>query len=338
MRFLHLVLYSQSDPYFRMVDATKKWYQACKEHFDIDTIYYCFDKKIWEPEIETENGMTLWKFIGQESFLPGCLDKTLDAFAYVQEQKIEYDYIIRSNASTVINLKLLKDTIMKHIACAILRYGGPLVELIRGVTSDFGYVDEKDLPFHSVTGTCILLHKSAIELILQHKARVQRDLLDDLSLAVFFKKMSIELQDTSWLPQKIGSQFLGYLPFHSIDSVHAFRNQNYNNRDANCTDVETECQVLLQRYMIIPHKQRIAKVLYHNVDVTSFILLLCKQNGAWVASTKNEVLDDLFGDPAPGAIKVLELQFANDGIPSFKHAANWVFILDPTSRSHLCCF
>ena len=41
---------------------------------------------------------------GEETFLPGVLNKTLDAMKVITNNlNIQYDFILRSNASTVIN-------------------------------------------------------------------------------------------------------------------------------------------------------------------------------------------------------------------------------------------
>jgi len=103
MKILHLVLYSDNTDYYKkMYKLTSEYYKIFSDR--IDTYYYKFDNSITEEFLLVDNILNIK---GSESYIPGILNKTIKAFKYFAPKIDEYDYILRSNISSVINFTKL---------------------------------------------------------------------------------------------------------------------------------------------------------------------------------------------------------------------------------------
>jgi len=140
---------------------------------------------------------------GTESWCPGILEKTVKALQYVNEMRehapnaggFKYDYIIRTNASTFINLEMLylelldldawnsapqrmyKYVAMGHISvlqCGNDRYG--LTENAMQV-----YMGEKFFQ-----GVCIIMNAALVSELVHHvKTRINLNVVDDVEIGRF---------------------------------------------------------------------------------------------------------------------------------------------------------
>jgi hypothetical protein len=102
-KVLHLVLYSPE--YRDMYESTRSFYAAQK----IPTYYYSFSPNI-SSEYELKGDQLLIR--GTETYLPGILDKTLKALRYFPLDP--YQYVIRSNASTVVDFEPLLEELARN--------------------------------------------------------------------------------------------------------------------------------------------------------------------------------------------------------------------------------
>ncbi len=99
-----LVIYDESlDVYSLMKQKSSKYYSMFSE--DIKVFYITFRENQEQPVIE--EGEFLY-VKGTESFKPGIITKTMKAMDYINKQ-YSYDYVVRTNVSTVINCKNLLD-------------------------------------------------------------------------------------------------------------------------------------------------------------------------------------------------------------------------------------
>lgn len=341
MRILHLVLFSydKDNVYPRMMASTCNFYKQYEKksnnNHNVDTYYYYYDEEVKTITVDQEK--KLLKIPGKETYIPGILDKTIEALRYffMDHTKLYgiFDLVIRSNASTLINFEVLLHTLetKKQDIFTVPFYAGPLLQTAKNVGPEHGIVNQQDLPIDFITGTCIIMNYFTVSYLLQYCHKLERDLIDDLSIALFFKRESLTTQH-NFNPKQIAFQFLGLSQHMNISYVSAFRNQNYMNREENVTALIQQVDCLTQRYFDIP-KKPIERVLYHDKDITAFVLVLCKEstNHKWfISGNDNRRLDDLFGDPKPMHLKLLHLQFTDGFV--FSQASNWCFSYDFVSK------
>ena len=100
-KILHLVLYSNDQCYDNMYNSTRKYYHLFE---NVKTYYYKYDENITN-EYEIKNDIILLR--GKENSIVS-LDKTLKALNIFNCNF--FDYIVRTNISTIVNFDLLEKT------------------------------------------------------------------------------------------------------------------------------------------------------------------------------------------------------------------------------------
>lgn len=160
------------------------FYDQMKElHMKYDNSYFV----TYDPTLENEwtvDGRTI-KIKGNESFKPGILEKTLKALEICLDFK--WDYIIRSNMSTVIDLNELQ----KKLENVDSIYGGHVFELKwtcdrSGITQE---VLNKIYGLKFVSGSTIVMSRDICELLVKNASECNRTLIDDVSIGVFLKNI-----------------------------------------------------------------------------------------------------------------------------------------------------
>ena len=177
LRILQLVLFSHSKEYDQMKSLSSEFYKKQ----NIKTIYYCFSNDI-KDEYEL-NGDILY-FKGTETFLPGITDKTIRAFSHFESELDQYDYIVRSNSSTIINYYLLIPYLHQHP----LDYGAGFIFNLQWLDQAYGITDHKYWGTLYGTGTSIMFSSKLMKKLLQHKHHVPMEVIDDVALGVWVKR------------------------------------------------------------------------------------------------------------------------------------------------------
>lgn len=187
IRIMNLVLFSHSDEYDTMYKLTSPYY---KKH-NIDTLYYTFSNTIID-DYEVHDDILYIK--GTESKIPGILDKTIKAFEYIQPYLDKYDYVVRSNISTIINFDLLKEQLMK----TPIEYGGGLVFNLQWLHPESGVIDKTHWNKKFASGTSIILSNSLVKRILDNKQYIQYDLIDDVAIGVLIHDYLSDIEVTDF--------------------------------------------------------------------------------------------------------------------------------------------
>jgi hypothetical protein len=175
MKILHLVLYSKSEYYDKMKEITSEYY---KKYIDIDTYYYYWDENILDEYLLENNEL---KIKGKETYVPGILVKTIKAFEFFKEKIDTYDYIVRSNISTIINFQ-------------------KLIPILSQKNYDYGlfFNKKRKKVFYWGSGTSLLFNKKIFHYILNNLDKLNLDIIDDYSIALllFYNyKNKLELCD-----------------------------------------------------------------------------------------------------------------------------------------------
>ena len=177
-KFINLVLYSTGEEYDEMYRMTKSYYSSFP---NVTTLYYIFDPDI-DKEFVLKAGILRIK--GTESYIPGILAKTMKALAYT-EKNYEFDYVVRSNISTIVDFDLLAD----YIGETPIEYGGGL----KNEYKDEGetYSDINGLVYAS--GTAIIFSRKTLHEVVRKQKHLRMDLIDDVALGLLMRN---ELSDT----------------------------------------------------------------------------------------------------------------------------------------------
>lgn len=218
LKFLNLVLYSKNNEYDDMYELTKNHY---KKYKNVDTIYYLFSNDI-DENYKYDRIKNILIIKGNETYLPGILDKTIKAFKYVETIEningVKYDYIIRSNISTVINFdKLCKELVNKPVS-----YGGGFrMKIFKGWRDHpGGIIDDRYEGVEYASGTSIIISRDLLNKMLKKINLIDYNVIDDVSIGQFimknFPEYKLETYDDVFLytnSNTIGSNIDKYILF-----------------------------------------------------------------------------------------------------------------------------
>lgn len=151
-------------------------------NFEIEFYFYCYSSQYTEIKIIEHNIY----IPGEETFIPGILNKTIDVLKMFQD----YDYVIRLNSTTFINLNKLSLG-NENFSCKTRNntdYYGYMNSISLNQNDKYGVTYnflEKYGSFAFVSGKCIILSKNAIKYYLSNEINMK--VMDDISLALSFK-------------------------------------------------------------------------------------------------------------------------------------------------------
>jgi hypothetical protein len=162
-KIIHLVLYSDDPQYEQMYQLTRRYYSKFQ---GVQTLYYKFSEDISKP-YELKEDILCIK--GKESYVPGVLDKTIKCFEWIQKtfKSGTFDYVIRSNISTIVNFNVLLPLIQRNP----VNYGG---SFIIKYNTDY------------ISGTCIIFSEYAFNKMMNKKQLFDLNEIDDRSIGKLF--------------------------------------------------------------------------------------------------------------------------------------------------------
>ena len=189
MKIIILIISNKAPHYDQMKEIWKKY---MNKHINIKCYFIEFNNNIDKNIILDEiNNTILIK--GNESYIPGILDKTIKSIQYIISQNIEFNYILRTNLSTFVVL----DKLYNYLLNNPIDYGGPL-GIISNLPEYKKYIDKIDETNRFFpSGTGILMSKIVINKLLENIP--DYIFIDDLSigfaLSRYFKFNVLERQD-----------------------------------------------------------------------------------------------------------------------------------------------
>jgi len=128
---------------------------------------------------------------GEEKLL-NKMHKTIEAYDYlINVLRNNYDYIVRTNISTIINIPKLK-YYLNELPKSNLYTGGTILKL-NWLDFASGIVDNSLFGTEYASGTFIIFTQDIMNLILQNKSNIRYDIVDDLSFGVFIKRYIPEI-------------------------------------------------------------------------------------------------------------------------------------------------
>ena len=162
MKIIILIIADDTKQYY--IDMQNIWKKYMNTHKQIKSYFIKFSQTIENNIIDEENN-TIW-IKGIETYIPGILDKTIKSFEHLIKNNIEFDYVIRTNLSTIV----LLDNLYNYLLTNPTDYAGPIgiipkKEIKNNIHYDKIDMDNKFFP----SGTCIILSKNTINILLNDK-------------------------------------------------------------------------------------------------------------------------------------------------------------------------
>jgi len=229
-----------------MKNIQEKYYSIFEPN--IKTYYIKYSKNINNEEYILENNIL--HINGIESIIPGTLDKTIKALEFFKN--IKYDYLIRSNISTIINFNNLVNELQKN---PINFYGGGKIINLQWLGN--GITDVKLFDTLFASGTSIILTNNAVAFIVNNKHLLKYDIVDDVSIAIFMKEYKTDI-----IHQEVNKKFFVNTPsfldqfenplcniksHYENRNIIFFRNKNNSNREIDLIQMNILISLLLEK-------------------------------------------------------------------------------------------
>ena len=175
MNILILIIHNDDPLYNQMIEVQRKYIHS----YSNITSYIVQMNPDIEEEIKLENDVLFVK--GQKLTI---YYGTICALEYAIPKK-KYDYVIRTNASTILDFEKVNEYFLsanKHE----LYTGGRILEL-EWTDPSFGIVDETYFHTPFAQGSLIVCSIDIIEKMLSEKEKIKFSIIDDVSIAILSK-------------------------------------------------------------------------------------------------------------------------------------------------------
>lgn len=181
LKIINLILYSPGNKYY---DEMKKIQTVYLEYLKLkikDFSYYFY---YYDPSIEKDYEITenVIKIKGKETYIPGILNKTIKAFEIINKN-FKYDYLVRTNISSVINFKILLNFINRNNPDSCGKIWNLNIKNCK-------FKEYWGKYFYS--GTCLIYKKNVITFIINNQNKLDKRLIDDVSLGVLIYRQNFK--------------------------------------------------------------------------------------------------------------------------------------------------
>ncbi len=140
------------------------WKKYMNNNENIKSYFIMFKENINDPVVIDEKENTIW-IKGKETYIPGILEKTIISIEYLLKNNFEFDYIFRTNLSSVLDLN-------------------KLIKLVNDNNYEYaGVINNKHIvSLKFVSGAGILLSKNTCIYIINNKNKLDYNKIDDVSI------------------------------------------------------------------------------------------------------------------------------------------------------------
>lgn len=255
MKLLNLVIYSRSvgeDGYERMQEILSKYYKTFEPR--VNTLFVILTEELPYECVLKDN---ILHIKGTESYIPGILEKTIKAFELCR--MLEFDYLIRSNISSIINFDLLIKELEKN---PVSFYGG----VTRSLQWEGGGITDSTW-FGTIFayGTSMIFTKEAVWFILEHKHLIRYDIIDDVAIGILMREYKPDIQPQQILQSSPHYSYMTtpcFFTYNGAGAPYTFDKQGliqyvkdndiviYRNKCSNCRKVdEIQMEVIVDVLM-----------------------------------------------------------------------------------------
>jgi hypothetical protein len=218
MKLLILSIYSKNKEYDEMLSIQRSYLHK----FPTITTYFIDFRENQTNPIEVENDFI---YVKEKDTFINITYKTIEAIKYAVKH-IKFDYMIRTNMSTIINIPKLISY------CSTLRktkiYTGGVLHTLQWIDKKCGIIDDTYWGTRFISGTSIIMSYDVVSFMANHKSNITYDIIDDVAIGIFINKyipsaLYSELPYFCTVPKNIK-------PSEIYKKFVFFRNRAYKNR------------------------------------------------------------------------------------------------------------
>jgi len=195
MKVLVIHIYNETENYKKMLDIQQKYIREIKniinsELLDIECFFVTYG--VNQEDVIVENDMIYIR--SDENYkenLMGIVNKTIKSLEYLIDfKKNTYDFVIRTNISTIINYSSLLDFLNKIPNNEI--YTGGKLECLKWIDLQSG-INEKSTIENNLNGLFyiqgigIIWSFDIAKFIIKNKNKVNYSIVDDVTLGLFIR-------------------------------------------------------------------------------------------------------------------------------------------------------
>jgi hypothetical protein len=230
-----LIIFSPNVNYDKMFPLLHNYYSQFE-----NVIHYFTQMREQESPIELDLEKRMLYVKGKEAFLT-ILKKSLESMKYIlKEHSDEFDFLIRTNISTVINIHLLSKFLINVPTTKY--YGGGHVHKCTWGNDRRLYGD-----YYS-QGTGIIFTKDVVEDMCINDERFEHDIIDDVSFGRYVKKYHGDIFEntdkyTKHLAMHVGCNCCKKPSEEEIEEKCIFyRNRRWGDRPSDVIAIEQLCK------------------------------------------------------------------------------------------------
>lgn len=246
MKILVLLIFSPSEIYNEMLQLQKKY---INNHTNIDTYFITLNEE-QSDDIIVKDDVIFVK--GKENYT-NILFKTIESLSYINNTiPDKYDFIVRSNVSTIINLDNLYNYLLSIPNKNV--YTGGKVETLRWLLQTYEISEKKQEKRNDyyglkyIQGTEIIISNDVVEEILKIKENIEYDIVDDVKLGIIIRDYFPEIYE------KIDNHIMPKISYNNYEENSVFiRNRSF----------ERKMDIHRMRYII---DSKITYLIYPNFD------------------------------------------------------------------------
>jgi len=261
MKICILIIYSYNENYLTMKNIINNYYSKYTKCNDDIYLYYIECNENIESEVEL-NGDTI--FVKATESFTTILYKTMKAIEFVNNKHKDFDFLLRTNISTIFdihNLKLFLNSIpKKNIYCGAL----PLIlqrEDLHFEDEDLesreGNKDEAYVGTLFIQGTCIIFSKDIVQSLCKRKDDIDYNVIDDLAFGVFIKENHNSIIRNSYSLTKYSPKMLIFSSksksttddIYKINDIVLYRNKN-SSRSKDIKHIKIIIDFLINKYAL----------------------------------------------------------------------------------------
>ena len=248
---LNLVIMSDNDneKYNDMYECLVNLNKIYENHKSVKVKTFFLKFSDIKEDIKLEQNILHIK--GKESFIPGIIEKTLKGFQYFADDIKNYDYILRSNLSTIIDFRYLATELHKN---PINFYGGGHKRNLQWTGG--GIEDSTWFGTDYIEGTSIIFTPKSIKYILDNIHLIRTNIIDDVAFAIFMREHAPnekiqDIDDSRYaiVPCFIYNQNLYIRDLHNMvnNKFIFYRNKCCNNRQVDVIQMNIISDCIIKR-------------------------------------------------------------------------------------------